>query len=475
MGKSLLLSSSSSGTRNTFAQTVNLVADYSAVPGGSAATNNVALDSFNTALAGFSGRTQLIIPPLDFTFSTSFAFSNAGGKDIFISAYGATLRGVGGFGTAGQAGTFPMALMQTTSAGNATVTLVTSGDTSLFSVGQWVRVTEGDLQGSGQPPNPWKMEFKKIQSIGTGTLTFTEPLVKSYSSTYSNYYAGNPGVEPNAGGPASIYGLQTAWDSKIEMAGAYIPDNSNLFYGRGRDVTYTNMSFETYGPTASDSRDVVIQGCTVGTSGEAEIDKMVTNLTIRNNTFNAVVFQSPTIDNLTADNNTCRTGQYWRGVAGGQSTITNLNTPTFWFGLKGYGVVTGNTTLINCNAAAASYDTSYRFALADYGEPGSGALTITSASPQRWAVPNGWCAIVDGSGNFSGIAFQVTNVAFSGEVTTISTTLSTPVPGTSGGFSSPWYIVPHPGKDTTLTSCTGNSVFTTASGNPANSPIFGWS
>jgi hypothetical protein len=473
--KSIRASSSAGGTRNTYSQTVNLVSDYGAVSGGSAATNNAALASFNTALAGFSGRTHLFIPPGDFTFSTSFAFSNAGGKDIFISAYGAILRGAGGFGTAGQGGTFPMALMETTAAGNATVTLVTSGDTSLFSVGQWVRVTEGDLQGGGQPPNPWKMEFKKIQSIGTGTLTFTEPLLKSYSSTYPNYNAGSPGLEPNAGGPASIYGLRTAWDSKIEMAGAYIPDNSNLFYGRGRDVTYTNMYFETYGPTASDSRDVVIQGCTVGTFGEAEIDKMVTNLTIRNNTFNAIVFQSPTIDNLYADNNTCRTGQYWRGVAGGQSVITNLNAPTFWFGLKGYGVATGNATLINCNAAAASYDTSYRFALADYGQPGSGALTITSNDPQRWAVPNGWYVLLDGSGNFSGIDFQVTDIAFSGGVTTISTTLSTPVPGTAGGFSAPWYIHPHPGKDTTLITCTGNSVFTTASGNPANSPIFGWS
>lgn len=466
--------SSSAGTRNIYDQTVNLVTDYSAVSGGSAATNNSALSSFNTALAGFSGRTQLIIPPGDYTFSTSFAFSNAGGKDIFISAYGATLRGAGGFGSAGQSGTFPMALMQTTALGNATVSLVTSGDTSLFSVGQWVRVTEGDLQGGGQPPNPWKMEFKKIASIGTGTLTFTEPLDKSYSSTYPNYNAGSPGSEPNAGGPASIYGLQTAWDSKIEMAGAYIPDNDNLFYGRGREVIYTNMSFETYGPTASDSRDVTIQGCTVGTFGEAEIDKMVTNMTIRDTVFNAVVFQSSSIENLYVNNVTCRTGQYWRGV-GVNSVITNLNTPTFWFGVKGYGVIQGNTRLVDCDAASASYDTSYRFALSDYGQPGSGALTITSGSPQQWAVPSGWYVILDGSGNYSGISFQVTNIAFSGGVTTISTTLSTPVPETSGGFSAPWYIVPHPGKDTTLINCAGNSVFTTASENPPNSPIFGWS
>lgn len=471
----LKLSASANGTRNVFAQTVDLVANYGAVAGGSASTNNAAIAAFNTALAGFSGRTKLTIPPQDFTFSTPFALSNAGGKDIVISAYGATLRGLGGFGTASQAGGFPMARMQTTLAGNSTVALVTAGDTSLFSVGQMVRVTEGDLQGGGQPPNPWKFEFKKIQSIGVGTLTFTEPLAKIYSSTYPNYYAGNPGFEPDAGGPASIYALRTAWDSKIEMQGAYIPDNGNLFYGRGREVIYTDMSFETYGPTASDSVSVTIQGCTVGTFGEAEIDKMVTNLTMLNNTFNAVVFQSSSIDNLIAENNTCRAGQYWRGVGGGKSKITNLNAPTFWFGVKGYGVVQGNTELIGCNAAAASYDTSYRFAYASYGEAGGGNLTITSNQPQRWAVPGGWYVLLDGSGNYSGISFQVTNIAFSGGVTTISTTLSQPVPGTAGGRSAPWYIAPHPGKDTTLSGCTGNSVFTTASGNPPSSPIFGWS
>lgn len=466
-------SSSASGIRNTYTQTVNLVSDYGAVSGGSQATNNAAISAFNTALAGFSGKTHLIIPPGDYDASTTLASSGGGsGKELVISAYGATLRNMGGFGAPGMYGdTVHHALINTVASGNSTVTLVTSGETSRFSVGQWALITEGDTQGYGQPTNPWKFEYKKIQSIGSGTLTFTEPLQKSYSSTYPNYNAGTPGLEPYAGGPACVYAMNPAWDMKIEMKGAYIPDNNNLFYGRGRDLTYTDMSYETYGPAISNNVLCTVQRNTVGTFGEMEVDKLCDNAIVRDSLFNAVTCQSTAVNNLTVDNVTCRPGQYWRGVAGGNTVITNLNAPTFWFGVIGYGVALGNTTLRNCNATSASYITSYRFPLSDYGQPGSGALTITSPDVQRWAVPNGWCVLLDGSGNYSGISFQVTNVAYSGGVTTVSTTLSTPVPGTSGGFSAPWYIVPHPGKDVTITGCTGNSTFTNSI---TNSPIFGW-
>jgi hypothetical protein len=217
-----------------------------------------------------------------------------------------------------------------------------------------------------------------------------------------------------------------------------------------------------------------IQRNTVGTFGEAEIDKNVENLLIRDNLFNAVVFQSTAINNLYADNNSTRSGQYWRGVAGGTSVIRNLTTDTFWYGLFAYGVVTGSITLVNCSATNASYNTSYRFLYTNYTEAGSGDLTI-AGGPVTWAVPQGWYVLLDASGNYSGISFQVTNIAYSGGTTTISTTLSQPVPSTSNGRSAPWYIVPHPGKTTTHTNCTGNSTFTSMSAGAADSPIFGWS
>lgn len=472
--KILRASASASGTRNTFDRTVDYVADYGAVAGGSAATNNAALSAFNTAYSAFSGHTRLTIPAGTYAHSGDQWWGRLGGDRLTIAAPGTTISGIGGFAKIAMFDDATHhANIATVSSGASTVSLITSAETSRFSVGQWTVVAEGDLQGYGSPINPWKFEFKKIASIGSGTLTFTEALEKSYSSTFPNYFAGGGGA-PYGGGPATVYGLSDEWDQEIEMQGVTVPDFGGLFYGKTRVAKYTDCSFATYGPCPTVNLLCVIRRTTT-IATELEVDKLVQRLESYDNNYHAIVFQNSAVNELISTNDTCASGQYWRGVAGGQSVITNLSTPTFWFGVKGYGVVTGTTTLVNCNAAAASYDTSYRFALSDYGQPGSGALTITSSSPQRWAIPNGWCAIVDGSGNFSGITFQVTNVAFSGGVTTISTTLSTPVPGSSGGFSSPWYIVPHPGKDTTLITCTGNSVFTTASGNPANSPIFGWS
>jgi hypothetical protein len=473
MSINLKTSASAGGTRNTFDRTVNFVSTYSGVSGGSKATNDAALSAFNTAYAAFSGRTQLVIPPGDYDF-TGAVWGSLGGDKLTITATGATLRNQTGFANSGLSNdNTHHANIVTVSAGASIVSLVTPAQTSRFTSGQWVLVTEGDLQGGGYPINPWKFEYKQIQSIGTGTLTFTAPLDKSYSSTFPNYVAGDAS-NIYQGGPATVYALLDAWDQEIELQGGYIVDNGNLFYEKCRVAKCTDTIFETYGPCPTVNVLCVHRRCTT-IATELEVDKLVQRFESYDNNYHAIVFQNSAVNELVSMNDTCAAGQYWRGVAGGQSIITNLSTPTFWFGVKGYGTVTGNTKLVSCNAAAASYDTSYRFLLTDYGQPGSGALTITSPDPQRWAIPGGWCAIVDGSGNFSGITFQVTNIAFSGGVTTISTTLSTPVPGTSGGFSAPWYIVPHPGKDTTLITCTGNSVFTTASGNPANSPIFGWS
>ncbi len=471
MSINLRLSASANGTRNTFDRVWNLVDDFGANSSGTNANNTAAVDAFNTAYAAVSGRTKLIIPAQEFDFASGVTWGALGGDRLVISAYGATLHKQGGFANSGLSNDWTHhANIASASAGSSTVDLITDAETSRFSVNQWVLITEGDVQGYGYPINPWRFEYKKIQSIGTGTLTFTEPLTKSYSSAFPNYNPGDP--EIYMGGPATVYALLPAWDQEVEMQGGYLTNTDNLFYGKVRIARYTDMTFQSYGPCPTVNVSCVLRGITTETT-ELEVDKLVDHLEIYDCDFHAIAFQSVAINRLTVDTATTASGQYWRGVAGGDSVIRNLTTPTFWFGVKGYGVVLGNTTLIDCDAAAVSYDTSYRFALADYGQPGDGALTI-SGGPERWAVPDGWCVLLDGSGNYSGISFQVTDIDASGGTTTISTTLSTPVPGTSGGFSAPWYIHPHPGKDTTLTGCTGNSTFTSMSAGPPNSPVFGW-
>lgn len=476
MSINLRHSANASGTRNVFDNVLDF-SSFGGSPGASGTTNVSAVSSFNAAYAALpAGRTRLYIPPGSYNFNAQFSLANttpAAGSKLQIDAYGVTIVAPGGTSSSvannagiGTDGT-KEARIVTVSAGTSTVTLVTAGQTSRFSVGGWCMVSAVDVQGFGDPPNPGIFEFKKIQSIGTGTLTFTEPLKNSYKDTYPVYSTGR-------GGPATVYPIQGAWDQEVEFKGARFSDTGNLTYCKTRVAKWTDCTFDSYGPCPTVNNTCEIQRCTT-LSTELEVDKLVDNLLIRDCNFNAIVFQSLCVNNLYAENVTINPGQYWRGSAN-NSVIRNLSTPTYWFGLFAYGTLIGNTTLINCSATTASYNTSYRTLYTTYTEGGTGALTIASASGATpWAVPGAWCVLTDAGGTYNGISFQITDVSTSGGNTVISTTLSQPVPGTAGGRTAPWYIVPHPGKDTTLIGCTGNSVFTTASANPPNSPIFGWS
>lgn len=462
-------SASALGERNTYNTVLNFVADFSAV--GDGVTNNAsAISAFNTAYAALSGRTKLIIPPGDYNFPSGANWGALGGDRLVISAYGATIRGGSGFANSGLSNDDSHhANIATVIAGLRTVSLITSGQTSRFVEGQWVLVTEGDLQGGGYPTNPWKFELKQIQSIGSGTLTFTEPLLRSYSSAFPNYNPGDP--EIYQGGPATVYALLAPWDQECEIRGAYFPDSGDLFYGKVRVAKYLDCLWETYGPCPTITTLFRAKRCTcIGTA--IEVDKLVERAEFIDCDLKAVEFQSPSINQLYVTGTTA--SEYWRGVAGGSTYIHGLVTPEFRFGVTTYGVVTGNTTVENCNSANATYSLGYDFALANYVEEGDGVLSIVADNPVQWAIPGAWYVLTDEADTFNGITFQVTGISVSAGRTYIATTLPDPVPATSGGRSAPWLLRPHPGADVTAINCTGSSLFTNQSALPANSPLFGW-
>lgn len=469
---SLRLAASASGTKNTFDQTVNFVSTYGGVSGGSKATNDTALSSFNTAYAAFTGRTQLVIPPGgDFDF-TSAVWGSLGGDKLTITATGATLRNQAGFANSGLADDITgHANIATVSAGVSTVSLITGAQTSRFTVDQWVIVAGIDWQGYGYPINPGIFEFKKIASIGTGTLTFTEPLVNAYKSTWPNYNPGEAGLHIYGGGPATVYGLLAPWNQEVELVGAYVRDSS-LFYGKVREAKYTDCTFEDYGPCPTVNVLYRALRCTCLGSGGIEVDKLVHRMEVIDCSFAALAFQSSSVNQTYVRNTTA--SQYWRGTSG-TSTIIGLNTPEFRFGPTSYGVTTGLTTVTNCNSANATWSNNYDTLLSAYTEAGGGILTYTDVDiPPAWAVPGGWYVLTDATDAFNAISFQVTDITRSGGVTSITTTLPYPVPATSGGKSAPWQIHSHPGAYVTATNCTGSTLFTDQSALPANSPLFGW-
>lgn len=490
MSINLRLSSSTSGTRNVYDNNLDF-ASYGGSPGASGATNIAAVSSFNTAYAALSGRTRLYIAPGTYSFSSGFNFANTvgiAGSSLTIDAYGATLSGPGSSlcGFAQSAGIVQGAdnaketLIDTVSSGVSTVTLKTAGQTSRFSVGQWCCISGINMQGAGDPPNLGVFEYRKILSIGTGTLTFTEPLVNSYKDTWPVYTAGR-------GGPATVFPMQGFWDQEVEFKGATFTATGNLFYGKTRVAQWTDCTFATYGPCPTVNLLFRATRCNANGTGGLEVDKCVHRIEFIDCDIRATDFQSASVNELYVSNHSATNASgtpRWNGGASVSNTFNGLAIGTggiFRFGPMNYGAM-GPTTMTNCSSPSSTFfDQTSPFS--DYTEEGGGVLSysggpgsVNSASGSGahwWATPGANAVLLDSSGNFAR-SFQVSDVSQTGGRTYVTTNLPSPVPGTINGRTSPWKIIAHPCADLTMTSCTGNSLFTTQSALPAHTPFQNW-
>jgi hypothetical protein len=482
MSINLRASSSANGTRNTYDNSLNF-ADYGGAPGASGATNISAVSSFNTAYAALSGRTRLYIAPGVYTGNAGFNFANTAGiagSSLVIEAYGVTFTAPGGAqnGFAQSAGivqggdTAKETRINSVSAGSSTVTLVTAGQTSRFSVGQYACVSGINMQGAGDPPNLGIFEFRKILSIGTGTLTFTEPLTNSYLDTWPAYTAGR-------GGPATVFPMQGFWDQEVEMKGATFTDTGQLCYGKSRIAKWTDCTFATYGPCPTVNDLYRATRCTSTGTGGLEVDKCVNRIEFVDCTIRAVDFQSASVNELYVNNVLQSGSSRWNGGASKSNTFINLNTGSgvFRFGPMNYGAM-GPTTMTNCSATTSEwFEQTTPFS--DLTEEGGGVLSyVNGPNPPSnlfhyWAVPGQNCILIDASDAWAR-SFQVSDVYQSGGRTYVVTNLPDPVPGTINGKSSPWRIASHPCADLTMVNCTGNSLFTTQSALPAHTPFQEW-
>lgn len=485
MAINLKASASASGTKNVYDNNLDF-ASYGGSPSASGSTNTSAISSFNTAYAALSGRTRLYIAPGTYNFSTGINFANTAGvagSKLTIEAYGTVLTAVNDGtinGAARSAGIVQGAdnaketRIDTVSAGASTVTLKTSGETSRFSVNQWCCVSGINMQGAGDPPNLGVFEFKKIQSIGTGTLTFTEPLVNSYKDTWPVYNAGR-------GGPATVFPMQGFWDQEVEFKGARFSDNGNGVYCKTRVAVFTDCLFDTYGPFPTVNSLFRANRCTANGFGGLEVDKCVDRVEFLNCDIRAIDFQSASINELFVDNHTATVATPRFRAGASRSNVFNNVTigsgGTFIFGPMNYGTV-GPTVMTNCSSPSSTFF-NQNTPFSDFTEEGGGVLSYSggpgapSNSTHWWATPGVHAVLLDSSNNFAR-SFQVLDVSQSGERTYITTDLPDPVPSTINGQSAPWKITAHPCADLTMVNCTGNTLFTTHSGLPAGTPFNQW-
>jgi hypothetical protein len=480
MSINLRLSSSPNGTRNVYDNNLDF-SSFGGSPGASGATNLAAVAAFNTAYAALPGRTRLYVPPGTYTSSTVFNFANTvgvAGSQLVIDAYGVTFTATStsaqngwannaGIGTDGT----KEARISTVSAGASTVNLVTAGETSRFSVGQWCIVTGIDMQGYGDPPNFGIFEYVKVQSIGTGTLTFTTPLVNSYKDTWPFYSTGR-------GGPATVYPMQGFWDQEVEMKGARFTDNTQLVYGKTRVAQFTDCTFDTYGPCPTVNHLFRSLRCTGNGAGGLEVDKCVHRIEFIDSAHRAIDFQSAGVNELYVSNlSQTVSSPRFRGGARNSNTFINLTTGTFNFNVMNYGAM-GPTTMDNCSASTGTWFIQ-TMPFSDMTEEGGGVLSYAngpeppSVANVYFFVPGQSCVLVDSS-NAWARSFQVSDVYQSGGRTYVVTNLPDPVASTYNGKTSPWKIASHPCADLTMTNCTGNSMFTAQSLLPAHTPFQSW-
>jgi hypothetical protein len=465
-------------------QVVNF-ATYGGLPAASAATNTAAVTAFNTAYAAMSGRTLLVINPGTYNFN-GFNIANTlgiAGSRLTISAYGVTITAASGTqGVAIVAGIIQGAdnaketRIDSVSAGAITVTLKTVGETSRFSVGGWACVGGINMQGAGDPPNQGIFEYKKIQSIGVGTLTFTEPLEDAYQDTWPLYTLGR-------GGPATVFPMQGFWDQEVDFQGARFTDTGNLIYGKTRIAEWTDCTFDTYGPCPTVNNLFRATRCIANGFGGLEVDKCINRIEFLSCDIRAIDFQSASVNHLYVLNHTATNASgtpRWNGGARKSNTFANLAIGTggiFRFGPMNYGIM-GPTTMTNCSSPSADFF-NQTTAFADYTEVGGGVLSYaggpgTSGSPSHWwATPGGNAVLLDSSNNFAR-SFQISDVSQSGGNTIITTNLPFPLPATINGRSAPFKIVAHPCADLTMTGCTGNALFVAQSLLPAHTPFQSW-
>ena len=184
----------------------NFVTDYGAVGDGVVQPNGSMLGTDNSsALSGWltfatsqgSALAKLYMPPGNYHLATTNGFTSIDNSPTFPAAQNATISGWGAAVDAAFIGPIGSIFQDqvhssrfgTTSAGATSITLINSGahstsEISRFSVGQWVMISGLGLQNYGYPPNFQYNEYRQITGTSAATISFTDPLLYSYGSTW---------------------------------------------------------------------------------------------------------------------------------------------------------------------------------------------------------------------------------------------------------------------------------------------------
>lgn len=415
----------------------NIITDFGATCNG-VANDLSAFQDFQTWAIANQGtsRITLTIPAgktCCFLQVAPTAVWTSGIKDLVVMGYGATLSscttGAGTFFGASRGVYYDnthQAFVQTATAGDSTVTLVTAAETSLFTSGDWALITGVNLQSGGDPPNPQFHEYVQIASIGVGTITFTAPLRYTYKSTWPLYSMGDA-FHSFPGGPATLYVMDQVWNTRQEMRGLTI-DQGGFFNGVGRYIVYRDVIFNCSGTISGPypSQNMQWQAINLtGTSCITEVDKIIDQMWVYNSTLQRILVQSSSIKEMHVANSAI--SDYINGSPITASAI-NLTTPLWQMGAYAYGASSTATiadstitSLVTTTGAnQSSVDTSFTMS--------GGVMSRAMASgPPNWTVPGASYNFIKGAAFYP---FTVTDMRTNGSNLEVVTSLAGGFPDT---------------------------------------------
>lgn len=272
-------------------------------------TNNAgAFDTFKSIRAGGTGTLNI---PSSGTGVYLVSSGNFGGlfegvSSLTVNMTGATIAG-GSFqlGSGNQQTTANhSARTISVQAGSLFVILSTPSQISRFTIGDYALMTGLCLQYGGYPSNHQRFEYCLVTAIDSdsgsptyGKITFAEPLVNTYLSTWPLY--DSSGID--YGGPSTLYAFTSNFNSSLTVNGGTFAHHAQTNV-RGLNVVLNDCVFAgLYGPYPTMSKTSVWNRCT-GLLCTMEIDKYVSNFTLNGCTWNGIRVQSTTPTRFILDN-----------------------------------------------------------------------------------------------------------------------------------------------------------------------------
>jgi len=322
------------------------------------------------------------------------------------------------------------ARLNTVNAGATTLICKAPTDASQFSTNTWALITGIDMQGSGDPINPFWFEYVYITNISGGTITIQSPLVNTYLDSWPVFQPWSAGFHVDEGGPATLYAIDPGWNINVIYQNFGINGSAGgQSYGAGYNVQWQGVKqYDTYGITPTFTNFVSFTGCDLS-SYQMEYDKCVYKCVFDSTTTAQLFIQSS--NNLVIVQNGCNIAGGFNGTPRvlevHDSTVGGIGLGPPFAG-RTDSFITTNSTISSTMYYGSSSDSSA--IQTDYSMSG-GVITIprsTLTYACRWMIPGQVCYF--GGNNTAWVMFKVLTVT--GDATNIYVTTDWPY----GGFPS---------------------------------------